>query len=392
MSLAATPVRRTSLSRSSAVGRLSGISHARIAIIDDDQLNVRLIRRHMQMLGFENLLGISDSLQALDQFVEFRPDVVLMDLIMPGLSGVELLAQLRAHPVLHDTPVITLTASDDRMIRLKVLELGVSDFLNKPVDEMELSTRLRNVIEAKLYRDRLSNSAQTLQRDVHRRVRELETSRREVVQCLARAAEYRDDNMGRHVLRVGRYAALLAAAMGMQEVVVETIELAAQLHDVGKIGIPDQILHKPGRLDADEMKQMRKHADFGWNIIAPMAESDFQARDDGRDSDEGSSPMLMMAARIAASHHERWDGAGYPRGLAGRDIPMEARLTAVADVFDALSTPRCYKPAMPLAQCYEILQNERGRHFDPNVIDAFFAIQPQMEAAFHELRDVEAAS
>ncbi|QDT54356.1 Cyclic di-GMP phosphodiesterase response regulator RpfG [Caulifigura coniformis] len=392
MSLAATPVRRPSLSRSSAVGRLSEISHARIAVIDDDLLNVRLIRRHMQMLGFENILGISDSVQALEQLVEFRPDVVLMDLIMPGLSGVELLTQLRAHPVLHDTPVITLTASDDRMIRLKILELGVSDFLSKPVDEMELSTRLRNVIEAKHYRDQLNHSAQSLERAVQRRIRELEASRREVVQCLARAAEYRDDHTGRHVLRVGRYTALLAAAMGMQDVVVEMIELAAQLHDVGKIGIPDQILHKPGRLDADEMTLMRKHADFGWNIIAPMAESDLQAGDDEENSQEGSSPMLMMAARIAASHHERWDGAGYPRGLAGRDIPLEARLTAVADVFDALSTPRCYKPALPLVQCFEILQSERGRHFDPAVIDACFAIRPQMEATFHELRDVEAVS
>lgn len=311
---------------------------------------------------------------------------------MPGLSGPELLLQMRQHPVLQDTPVITLTASHDRSTRLKILDLGVADFLSKPIDEVELATRLRNVIEAKRYRDHLSQSAQTLERAVQQRTRELEASRREVVLCLARAAEYRDDSTGRHVIRVGRYAALMATAMKLPAVFVEMIELAAQLHDVGKIGIPDEILHKPGPLDADEMNVMRQHAKFGWNIIAPMAEQKLTSHAEFGDEckvAESASPMLLMAARIAASHHERWDGAGYPQGMIGRDIPLEARLTAVADVFDALSTPRCYKPALPLEQCFGVLERERGRHFDPEIIDACLAVRSQIEATFYDLRDRE---
>ncbi len=362
------------------------IAEARIAIIDDDPLIVRVIRRHLERLGYRLLLGLSEPTAALAALESFRPDVVLMDVMMPELSGTELLSQMRQHPRLYDTPVITLTASRDRLTRLKILELGVADFLGKPVDEAELSTRLRNVIEAKRYRDHLAQSAQELERAVRQRTRELEGSRREVVLCLARAAEYRDDNTGRHVVRVGRYATILASAMGLPEVFVEMIELAAQLHDVGKIGIPDAVLHKAGRLTADEMNVMREHAHYGWKIIAPMADAEMalrsQADETGTDL---QSPMLLMAARIAASHHERWDGAGYPQGLSGEEIPLEARLTAAADVFDALSTARCYKPAIPLESCVAAIEAERGRQFDPQVVDALVASRDRFAAIFHEM-------
>ena len=185
----------------------------------------------------------------------------------------------------------------------------------------------------------------------------------------------------------------MAAALQLPKVFAEMIELAAQLHDVGKIGISDQILHKPGPLTVEEMAVMRQHADFGWKIIAPLTECHASVDDAANPqpvSAEWQSPMLVMAAQIAAHHHERWDGAGYPRGLAGRDIPLEARLTAVADVFDALSTPRCYKPALPLEDCFGLLSRERGRHFDPDVVDACFAVRSQIEATFYELRDEEA--
>lgn len=360
---------------------------ARIAIVDDDPLNVRLIRRQLEKLGFNHLLGLSDSTSALVAFEDFRPDVVLMDVMMPGLSGPELIRQMRLHSSLHDTPVITLTASRDRMTRLQVLELGVADFLSKPIDEAELSTRLRNVVDAKRYRDQLSQSAQKLELAVQQRTRELEASRREVVLCLARAAEYRDDNTGQHVIRVGRYAAILASELKLPDVFVEMIELAAQLHDVGKIGIPDAVLHKPGRLSEDEMDIMRRHADFGWKIIAPLNDAllDASGQSGGDVLKDVQSPMLLMAAKIAASHHERWDGSGYPRQLAGRDIPLEARITAAADVLDALSTARCYKSAMPLEQCFAILHSERGRHFDPQVADACLSGRHRLEAAYQEM-------
>ena len=369
------------------------LAQARIAIIDDDPLNVRMIRHQLGKLGVRSLLGLSDPTVAIEKLGEFHPDVVLLDVVMPGLSGPDLLAEMRRHSTLRDTPVITLTASRDRSTRLQILALGVADFLNKPVDEAELSTRLRNVIEAKRYRDHLSKSAEILKLAVQQRTRELEASRREVVLCLARAAEYRDDNTGRHVVRVGRYAAILAAELGLDDVFVERVELAAQLHDVGKIGIPDSILHKPGRLTDDEMQIMRRHAEFGWNIIAPMA--DLRVGGAGAADWETvpglRSPMLIMAASIAASHHERWDGTGYPKRISGEDIPLEARITAVADVFDALSTARCYKPAFPLEKCFEIVASERGRHFDPQVVDACFAARDQFEATYRSLADLESA-
>jgi len=309
--------------------------------------------------------------------------------VMPNVSGVDLLRELRRHSRFEDLPVIVLTASQNRLTRLEILELGVSDFLPKPVDEAELATRLRNVLQAKRYRDQIRHSAEVLERAVRVRTSELEASRRDVVLCLARAAEYRDYGTGRHVIRVGRYSALVAAALGMPTLFVEMIELAAQLHDVGKIGIPDSILHKPGPLTADEIAIMQRHAEHGGRIVAPSIESE-PPHDVLRGLDpetSAQSPVLRMASRIAMSHHEHWDGSGYPRRLSGTDIPLEARITAVADVFDALSTARPYKPAFPLPDCFALIAAQRGKQFDPSVADAFFATRPAIEAAFGELTD-----
>ena len=363
--------------------------HARIAIVDDEPLNVRLIRHQLEKLGYRFILGILDSTTALESFEDFRPDVVLLDLVMPEVSGTELLQQMRSHPQLNSVPVIILTASRDRMTKLQVLELGVADFLGKPLDEAELSTRLRNVIQAKQYRDHLEDDAAQLERAVRQRTKALEASRREVVLCLARAAEYRDDNTGRHVIRVGRYASVLAGALALPAEFVKMIELAAQLHDVGKIGIPDSILHKPARLTEEEMAVMRRHVEYGWNIVTPLAErgAAVWTQADGDLAADLQSPMLEMASLIAANHHERWDGAGYPAGLKGDAIPLPARITAVADVFDALSTPRRYKPAFPLDECFQIVEAEKGRHFDPRVADACLRSRQAFEAIYREYLD-----
>jgi putative two-component system response regulator len=249
------------------------------------------------------------------------------------------------------------------------------------------------VIEAKHYRDHLKDAALQLERAVQQRTRELEASRREVVLCLARAAEYRDDNTGRHVIRVGRYSAVLARALGLSSEFVEMIQLAAQLHDVGKIGIPDSVLHKPGRLTTEEMDVMRRHAEYGRNIVAPLAEvgNDLAEAADRAGIAVLESPMLEMAARIAASHHERWDGTGYPCQCKEEEIPLEARIAAVADVFDALSTSRCYKPAYPLAECFQMIAAERGRHFDPQVADACLRSREEFEAIYRELVSEDAS-
>jgi putative two-component system response regulator len=211
----------------------------------------------------------------------------------------------------------------------------------------------------------------------------LQASHQNIIHCLARAAEFRDDDTGRHVLRVGRYAGIIARRLGWDAGDVETIEQAAQLHDVGKIGIPDAILGKPGKLTSQEFETIQKHCGFGKRVFESLTEPEWTAY--RRHTELGDrilagceSSVLHMAARIALTHHERWDGAGYPIGLKGEDIPLEGRITAVADVFDALSTRRIYKPAFPLEKCFAILEDGRGSHFDPQVLDAFFAVREQI--------------
>ena len=207
---------------------------------------------------------------------------------------------------------------------------------------------------------------------------ELEASRLEVIHCLGRAAEYRDNDTGMHVVRVGRYAGIIARQLGLDPAMVELIEHAAPLHNVGKIGIPDAVLLKRGKLTEGEFEVIRQHCEFGKQIVDELSSDDRSAvaahtTMGARIMNVDSSPTLRMATRIAMTHHEKWDGTGYPRGLAGERIPLEGRITAVADVFDALSNDRPYKPAFPLEQCFTMMEAERGKHFDPRVLDAFFA-------------------
>jgi putative two-component system response regulator len=257
------------------------------------------------------------------------------------------------------------------------LELGATDFLLKPVDPMELVPRVRNALISKSYKDQLQNHAAHLEAEVRKRTIELENSRREAIVCLARAAELRDSDTGNHVIRVGRFAGVIAAALGCPEWFARDIEVAAQLHDVGKIAIPDAILLKPGKLEPDEFETIQNHVKFGHQIIKPHVGGDADAIrkhvDAGAEMLRDGSSLMKLAASIAQTHHEKFDGGGYPLGLAGNDIPLEGRITAVADVYDALSAERPYKRAMPREKCFSILEEGRGQHFDPDVLDAFFA-------------------
>jgi putative two-component system response regulator len=256
---------------------------------------------------------------------------------------------------------LVLTAANDPKIKLQALRFGASDFLAKPVDPSEMTLRVENVLAVKAYQDHLSQYSERLEQQVRVRTEELERSRQEAIHCLARAGEYRDDDTGHHVTRVGRYSRLIAAELGLPQDQIELLEQAAQLHDVGKIGVPDAILHKPGKLDPREFHRLKSHTSIGLQIMGST-----------------HSPVLRLAAMIAASHHEKWDGTGYPLGLAGTAIPLEGRIVAVADVFDALSSERPYKPAFPIEQCMTILAEGRGRHFDPSVLDAFFRRQDEV--------------
>ncbi|MEX2315549.1 MAG: HD domain-containing phosphohydrolase, partial [Pirellulales bacterium] len=277
-----------------------------------------------------------------------------------------------------------LTAATDRETKLRALELGAADFLGKPLDPSELVARVRNVLAVKEYQNRLQNYSKDLEAAVRQRTTELEASRQDVIHCLARAAEYRDDDTGYHIIRVGKYARLLGKALGMSDDESDVLEQAAQLHDVGKIGIPDAVLLKPGKLTSEEFQVMRTHCGFGQHILNPVSSEEEEvlrrhAEVGAKILEVGTSPVLVMAERIAMTHHEWWDGSGYPLKLAGEEIPLEGRITAVADVFDALSSKRCYKEAFPLDKCFDIMQSERGTHFDPAVLDAF--LQMRREAS-----------
>lgn len=352
------------------------IRKSKIMIVDDESYNVLVVRKFLQHSGYENFVTSTDSTKALELIRRQQPDVVLMDVMMPQVNGIDLMRAMKSDPQMATIPVVVLTASPESSIRMQALELGATDFLAKPVDSAELVLRVRNVLAAKAHFEMVAKYSVELEHEVARRTQELEESRRQVIQCLARAAEFRDNETGFHVLRVGRYAGIIARELGFSQPQVEAIDLAAQLHDVGKIGIPDAILHKPGKLDPEEFEFIQKHCGFGKKIIEPMPQSEWSVAKKhtevgGKLLNVPTSPVLKIAARIALTHHEHWDGNGYPFGLVGEEIPIEGRITAIADVFDALSSRRSYKKAFARERCMTIMSEKRGTHFDPRIYDAF---------------------
>lgn len=364
-----------------------------ILIVDDEVSNTRLISKFLNNLGYHQCIGLNDSRDAVELIRQNPPDLLILDVMMPHVSGIEILQQLRADPKTCHLPILVQTASVDRDTRLLVLESGATDFLSKPIDASELAPRVRNAITLKKYHDNLKGQAESLDAAVRMRTAELEASRQDVIHCLARAAEFRDDDTGHHVLRVGRYAALIARALGWNEHEVEQIGQAAQLHDIGKIGIPDSILLKTGKLEPDEFERMQRHTGIGKKVIERLPQHEWDelrkhVQIGAKILDIPRSPVLQMAAKIALTHHEWWNGNGYPLGLAGEDIPIEGRITAVADVFDALSSKRPYKPPFSREKCFGIITEERGTHFDPQVVDAFFSMREEIVRTQIELADV----
>jgi putative two-component system response regulator len=350
---------------------------AKIMIVDDESFNHQVVERYLYNTGYRYFVTINDSTKAMSKIRQERPDLILLDIMMPEVSGIDILRALRADQNLKQTPVIILTAASDPDLKQEALRLRVSDFLSKPVDPHDLIPRVRNALIVKSHQDQMANYAKDLEEKVQLRTAELAASRQEVILCLARAAEFRDNETGNHVIRVGRYVGIIAHEMGFSDEKVEMLEQAAQLHDVGKIGIPDSILLKPGKLEPDEFEQVQKHCGFGRKIIQRLPEPEWDALK--KHTDLGAklleivrTPIIELASKIALTHHERWDGTGYPLGLADDDIPIEGRMTAVADVYDALSSKRPYKPAFSSKKCFKIMEESRGSQFDPKILDAFF--------------------
>jgi putative two-component system response regulator len=340
------------------------IQNSRILIIDDRPENVLLLERMLTEAGYRNIRGLTDSRQALVHFSDFSPDLVAIDLRMPHLDGFALLKQLRSRiPDGAFVPILVLTADNSRKSKQEALSLGAKDFITKPLDRDETLLRIYNLLETRWLHAELRAHNETLEERVRERTRQLEEAQLEILQRLALAAEYRDDCTGQHTHRVGDLAALLAEAIGLPPEEVVLIHKAAPFHDIGKIGIPDQILLKPGKLTEDEYKHIRTHTDIGRIILS------------------GSKfPILRTAERIALYHHERWDGTGYYQ-LKGAAIPIEARIVSVVDVFDVITHSRPYKQAESADTALELIRQERERQFDPELVDAFFELHQRTDIA-----------
>jgi putative two-component system response regulator len=324
-------------------------STQRIVVVEDDE-SAALLGRILAAAGYEEV-RTATSTAVLDVLLDrWEPDLVVLDLQLPGIDGFALLERI----VETGVPALVLTADDTPTTRRRALGLGAKDFVTKPLDRVEVLLRVGNLLQTRRLQRALEDRNHDLQRWVRARTADLEEARKETLERLALAAEYRDDDTQQHTKRVGRTAALLARQLGLAAETVEHLRLAAPLHDVGKIGIPDAVWLKPGALSEHERKMLEQHTEIGGRILSGSR-----------------SPILRLAEQIARTHHERWDGTGYPQGLAGDAIPLAGRITAVADVFDVLAHPRPHKKAWPVEKALQEIVDQAGRHFDPEVVDAF---------------------
>ena len=325
-----------------------------ILVVDDEAANLKLLDRMLAAQGYAHRVLVQDPREALDAYRACRPSLVLLDINMPHLDGYAVMKRLKAldDPLL--PPIVILTAESGREFLLKALAAGAADFIGKPFDRIELSMRVRNLLEANRSRRLLHEQKAVLEEMVAAGTRELNETRLAVIRRLGRAAEFRDNETGNHIVRMSRTSALLAEGLGWTAAQVDLILNASPMHDIGKIAIPDAILLKPGRLDAQERELMKTHAAIGAELLS------------GDDS-----PLFVMAREIALTHHERWDGTGYPKGLAGEAIPQSGRICAVTDVFDALASERPYKEAWPVEQALQFIRDGAGSQFDPAVVDVF---------------------
>jgi putative two-component system response regulator len=336
---------------------------ARVLLLDNEPANLQFLRRVLETEGYGEIVTVSDPREAVRQFHELDPDLVITDLLMPYLDGFEVIARIEAMlPAGTYLPIIAATGDHTPDVRRRALAAGARDFLTKPLSPAEVRLRVRILMETRYLHEQLREHNLLLESRVAERTRELEEARTEVLQRLARAAEFRDDETGQHAVRVGRMSARIASILGLSPEASDLIGRAAPLHDIGKIGVPDAILLKAGSLDAGEHALMRDHTVIGARILSGSR-----------------SPLLHLAEEIALTHHERWDGTGYPRGLAEEAIPLSGRIVAVADVFDSLTHERPYKRAWTVRETLSEMVAQSGRQFDPAVIEAMLRIVPESD-------------
>jgi putative two-component system response regulator len=337
------------------------LKNERILIVDDEPANLKLLDKMLRGHGYNGLVLVDDPRDVIDLYRAAPPDLILLDINMPHLDGYQVMEQLKSlnDPLL--PPIVILTAQNSKDYLLRALAGGARDFISKPFDRNELLMRVRNLLDAQLAHRLMHDQKKVLEGMVKIRTEELRKTRLEVVQRLGMAAEYRDEETGSHILRMSHISTLLARASGWNEAACELMLNASPMHDIGKIGIPDAILLKPGKFEAHEWEIMKTHATIGGKLLA------------GDDSE-----LMLMAREIALTHHEKWDGSGYPAGLAGDAIPHSGRIAALADVFDALTSVRPYKKAWTVEAAVELITENRGKHFDPKLVDVFLQQLPNV--------------
>ena len=334
------------------------ILDGKILIVDDELSNVKLLEQMLHQRGYSSITVCTDPHEGLRTYEEWRPDLVLLDLNMPGMDGFQFLKQVQMkEQEIPPPPILILTANNSNDIRVRALLAGAMDFITKPFNVIEALARIKNMLDVRLLNNQVRQQNLHLDEKIRERTQQLFDTRLDVIQRLGRAAEYRDNETGMHVIRMSKFSELLAQANGMTQEECELILNASPMHDIGKIGIPDRILLKPGRLTPEEWEVMKTHSSIGGEILSGS-----------------SSELMKMAESIALTHHEKWDGSGYPGQLRGDDIPIEGRIVAICDVFDALTSDRPYKKAWTVEEAVEELDKCAGKHFDPNLVAKFKSV------------------
>ena len=342
-----------------------------ILVVDDNQTNIDVIEATLESAGYENITAVTQPLDLMQLLAEKPFDLVLLDINMPIMDGFAVLSLIEQTIEKNQRPpVIMLTAQADENSRIKALEGGASDYITKPFNRVELLKRVEIHLENHFAKRFLASENQLLEQLVKERTAALEKAKLEMIFRLGRAAEYRDNETGNHVKRVSLFSKLIAEKLGQPEEYCRLIHIASPMHDIGKIGVSDTILLKPGKLTDEEFVLMQDHVKIGAQILA-----------------NADSPFLEMAYEIALTHHEKFNGKGYPHGLVGTDITLSGRIVAVADVFDALTSTRPYKEAWPIEKAVALIEREKGQHFDPVIVDAFLAVLPEIQQVVRQFND-----
>lgn len=345
-----------------------------ILVVDDELANIRLLEKILATKGFRNVTCTQDPTEVLSLFQQHNSDLILLDLDMPVLDGYGVLDELNVLTGNNPPPILVLTAQHMQEYRQRALDSGAKDYVTKPFDANELLSRVRNLLEVRIAHNFMQHQNEILEQKVQERTKAIHDTRLQVVRRLGRAAEYRDNETGLHIIRMSKMAVVIARAAGMDEEQCDLLLNAAPMHDIGKIGIPDNILLKPGKFESDEWAIMQTHAQIGADILS------------GDDSE-----LMIMAHDIALSHHEKWNGKGYPNALEGEAIPLTGRITAVADVFDALTSVRPYKKEWSIEKAVDLIKEESGQHFDPRLVELFLQELPVIIAIREKHAEPEAA-